>query len=331
MNPSLWFFDGAHQNFLSSPYYKVRKYYRVAELTICLHFAGEALVGLLTPALEHLEIGDSSTVDLTIAIWDGGSLQLPWGKDSYAHRGKVIGYNSERIHTLFDSELKLLQSFDTERNLALFWIQEAKNAPWWIGASPLQYILHWALRLKGFQLTHAAAVGYPDGGVLLAGKSGAGKSTTTLSCMKAGMKYVSEDYCVLSELHAYSIYNSAKIEEKTLRLFPNLEKHIENPKRPEKEKGYLFHHKFQPENILKKMPLKALIVLQIDDTKNSRLEPISPNVALGPLSVSTLWQLSHTGPQEFNHLKRVAEALGCYRLHLGSDLTQAPQLIGKIL
>lgn len=338
---SLLFFDLAYQNFLGSlcRMSEVKKFYRLSHFTLCLQFAGEALVDFLTPALQHLEIDPPEKSDFTICIWDSISthtppMKLPWKEDAYAVRGNVIGYNNERVHTVFDSQMKILQVFDRERSLALYWIEDLNRAPWWIGASPLLFILHWWMSARGHQVTHAAAVGHPEGGVLLAGKGGAGKSTTSLSCMKAGMKYVSEDYCLLSEapnIRAYSLYNSAKIGDKTLSFFPALGQYIENRDRPKEDKALFFHYKFQPENILASFPLKALITLKIVEARDSYLEPIGPYEAVASLSASTLWQLSHAGPAVFNHLKKVAQSLPCYVLHLGSDLAQSPQLIGKLL
>lgn len=338
---SLRFFDSAHENFLATVSHSqgIKRFYKVAGFTVCLYFAGAALVDFLTPALQHLQTEDEENVALTICIWDGvstgaPSLEFPWPRNSFALHGNVIGYDNERVHTVFDAHLKILQVFHKERNLALYWIQDLQKTPWWIGTSPLLFILHWWMNTKGYQLTHAGAVGYPEAGILFAGKSGAGKSTTSLSCMKAGMKYVSEDYCVLSdapEIRAHSLYNSAKITEKTAGLFPELRQYIENPEHPKEDKAFFFHHKFQPNNILSSFPLKALITLKIFDAQDSWLEPIEPSDALAALSATTLWQLSHTGPSVFKHLRRVAEALPCYRLHLGRDLAQPPKLIERLL
>jgi len=338
---SLQFFDAAYQNFVASTLQtqEVKKFYKLAGFTLCLKFAGSALVDLLTPALQHAEVGDARECEGTICIWEGAAtpahpLAFPWPRNSFAIHGDVIGYNSDRIHTVFDARLNILQVFDKERDLALYWIKDRRNTAWWVGTSPFFSILHWWMRTRGHQLTHAAVVGYSQGGVLLTGKSGAGKSTTSLSCMRFGMKYVSEDFCILSDLpdiRAYSLYNSVKISDETLRLFPELNKHIENSERPKEDKAYFFHQKFQPENILPSCPIKALIALQIEKAKDSWLESIQPIDASASLSGSTLWQLTHAGPSVFQHLKRVALSLPCYRLHLGSDLMQAPTLIERIL
>jgi hypothetical protein len=233
-----------------------------------------------------------------------------------------------------DIHTKVLNVLDHEQNVALYWIKNRQDLPWWIGGSPLQLVLHWWMRAKGYQLTHAAVVGYPKGGVLLAGKSGSGKSTTALACMKAGMKYVSEDYCFLSDLPqiwAYSVYNSSKIGEKTLQWFPELSPFVINSNRAKEDKAFLFHHEFQPQNLLAGCPIKAIITLKIGERLGSGLEPIDSKEALAALSTTTLWQLTHTGPIVFHHLRKIAEALPCYRLHLSEDLMHAAELIGELL
>lgn len=341
-NPSLDFFNSTYLNFRKalSNTEEINRFYKIAGFTFCLKFAGTSMLDTLTRALSHLEIESVEKCDLTVCIWDSfstdtSSITFPWSPNSsYALRGEVLGYDLERIYTVVDIHTKALHVFDLDLHLALYWIQDAKELPWWVRGSPLQQMFHWWLRTYNYQLTHAAVVGFAQGGVLLAGKGGAGKSTTALACMRAGMHYVSEDYCVLSDLPniwGYSIYHSAKIEEKTLRWFPELEPHVENSNRKKEDKAFLFHHRFQPEKILMGCPIKALIALKVSEKNQSHLESISPIEAISSLAVSTMWQLTHTGPVVFNHLKRIAQNLPCYRLHLSKNLMEAPQLIGKIL
>ncbi len=328
------FFDLGYQNFLSAASHaeELTKFYRLAGFSFCIKFAGNAMVSILTTALKHLETDALKDCDLTICAWESTSLKLPW--DTCSIRGEAIGFDCDPIPTVLDIHTKALHMFDREKGVALYWIRDAQTLPWWVKGSPLQLILHWWMRTKGHQLTHAAAVGYPHGGVLLAGKGGSGKSTTSLSCMKAGMQYASEDFCILSDVPncwVYSVYNSAKITSQTLQQFPELRKHIDNRDRTEEDKAFFFHHQFQPEKVLFGFPLKAVITLKIEPDENSWMEPIAPMELLPSLSVTTIWQLTHTGLVTLKHLQRVAEHLPCYRLHLGRDLGQAPQLIEALL
>ena len=247
---SLHFFESAYQKFVKaiSNVEEIKVFYRLAGFTLCLKFAGRAMLDALTLALKHLEIEALDKCDLTICIWDSSSthtpfIELPLTGIPHDFRGEVHGYNNDRIYTVIDIHTKVLHIFDKRQNLALYWIKDRMELPWWIGGSPLQLILHWWMRARGHQLTHAAVVGHPQGGVLLAGNSGAGKSTTTLACMKWGMQYVSEDYCLISdlpEIWAYSVYNSAKIAEKTLQWFPELARHVENSQRAKEDKNVSF-------------------------------------------------------------------------------------------
>jgi hypothetical protein len=327
-------FDLAYENFLLSlgQNGEKKKFYRVADFTFCLQFAGETLIDFLTPALAHLEVTPCEA-DLTLSIWEGNVL-FPWKAGAFTFRGHPIEYQSSVIHTSFNEELNVLQMLDKENKRALYCVQDRAKTPWWVGASPFLFIFHWWMKEKGIQLTHGAVVGHVGGSVLLAGKGGSGKSTTALACMKGGMSYVSEDYCLLSsssQVTAHSLYNSAKVRESTLRFFPELAAYIENEDRPRGEKGFFFHHKFQPEKIVQKAPLKAIVTLKIEEIDQSFLEPINSIEAMASLSATTLWQLPDTGPSVFGRLKKIALSLPCYRLHLGKDFDAIPQLIEKIL
>lgn len=333
------FFSFAYDQFLDarSRAGEVSRFYRLAGFTFRMQFAGDAMVDLLSAACKHLEVEATEDYDLTICIWDSASTRTAILKDRWSFsgaRGEVFELNCDAIYTVLDIHTQALNIFHKTRKCALYWISDWRLLPWWVNGSPLQLILHWWMREKGYQLTHAAVVGWPHGGVLLAGKSGSGKSTTTLACMKAGMRYVSEDYCLLSdvpEIRAYSVYNSAKINDATLQWFPELAQQVENGKRSRGDKAFLFHQKFQPEKILLNAPVRAILSLSIVNERDSFLESIDLKETVAALSISTMWQLTHTGPAVFKHLKRVAEALPCFRLRLGYDLDQAPALIGEIL
>lgn len=335
------FADYCYQNFLpallESP--SEARYYRLAGYTICLWFAGREMLRRITPALEHLAVAASSSCDLTVCVWDSASthriaINLPENRDAYTVWGEILGYNNQRVTTVIDKHNGTLNVFDRKRKLAIHWINDANTLPWWIGGSPLQMILHWFMLERGLQLTHAGAVGYQSGGVLLTGKGGSGKSTTALSCLKAGMNYVSEDYCLLSEApdpYSYCVYNSAKLEPHTLQLFPEMSAYIANTDRQAHEKAFIYQHQHYPDKIIDGFPLKALLVLSIENSRQTTLEGISTEEALPSLVISTMWQLIHTGMRTMTHLKKVAEGLPCYRLRLGSDLKQIPAIIESLL
>src|SRR5947208_1898035 len=53
------------------------RFYAVGGQTICLRFAGPALLPHLTPALAHLEVKPADAPALTVCVWDSASTQTP--------------------------------------------------------------------------------------------------------------------------------------------------------------------------------------------------------------------------------------------------------------
>src|SRR5262245_33148523 len=53
----------------------ITHYYKIGEFTICLRFAGDALISQLTPAFAHLATEPTPSPALTICVWDSASTQ----------------------------------------------------------------------------------------------------------------------------------------------------------------------------------------------------------------------------------------------------------------
>ena len=90
-----------------------------------------------------------------------------------------------------------LFAYDRSSRHGYFWVEDAGQLSIYERAAPLQTLFHWALREFGWQVVHAAGVGTEAGGVLLIGATGAGKSTTALSCLAGdGLRLLSDDKCL---------------------------------------------------------------------------------------------------------------------------------------
>src|SRR5262245_58398623 len=193
----------------------VERQYAIADFVVRLQFAGDSLVPLFAPAFAHLaHTGQHTDPDLTVCLWDSHSTGVqmpprPWGReDSLAH-GFVRGYNDERFQTALCGDSGALSMLDSQQHLALWWLEASDQITTYERGAPLRSILHWWMRQHGRLLVHAAAIGNPHGGLLLAGKGGSGKSTTALVSALRGWHYLADDYCLLStrgDPRAYSVY-----------------------------------------------------------------------------------------------------------------------------
>lgn len=162
----------------------------IAGQKIRLRFAGPDLVSGIFPALQHLPGWHGGEPDLTIGIWDSSSTGVrlplpPWAGGVYRARGKeysndegTVQYHDGRFRMFFyRNEHALL--LDRQERTGILWVPDAQQIPYHESGAPLRMLFHWWLSNAKRQFVHAAAVGTPDGGVLMAGKSGSGKSTST--------------------------------------------------------------------------------------------------------------------------------------------------------
>jgi hypothetical protein len=323
---------------------------KIDNYTIRLRFAGTALVTALTPALDHLTITSAAPPDLTICIWDSTSTQITWPKlpwfqypghinakgekieNLYTPRGDIRGYNNSRIQTHVGD--KVFSLLDLERNLAIYWCQNASTLPLYERGAPLRSILHWWLRQRGLQLIHAGAVGTATGGVLLAGKGGSGKSTTALTCLKSDLLYLSDDYSLVKtdpEPYVYTIYNTAKVRPDNLQRVPHLRHTLTNGDCLNSEKALFFIHQHYPEKIVNRLPIRAILLPRVTGRPDTTLETASPRDSLTALTLSTLHQLAGSGKELLQTINQLVNQVPSYHLNLGTDLAQIPGVIANVL
>jgi hypothetical protein len=177
-------------------------------------------------------------------------------------------------------------------------------------------------------------VGSPDGGILLAGKGGVGKSTTALACLASSLLYAGDDYVLLSageQPQIHSIYNSAKLGADDIHRFPHLVPAISNHHALGAEKAILFLHDHLPHKMARRLALRAVLLPSVTGKPETRLRPASSAAGLLALAPSSLFQLPGTGPDSFQIIAQVARQVPCYVLQLGTDMAMIPSTIEGLL
>ncbi len=69
----------------------------------------------------------------------------------------------------------------------------------------LQPIVEWKLALKGYLLTHAAAVCKNDKAILLAGRGGSRKTQLVIDLLERGFEFISDDMVILKDMQVLSL------------------------------------------------------------------------------------------------------------------------------
>lgn len=314
-------------------------FYKIGETTVCLRFAGEPLIPLLTPALEHLRLADTESADLTICIWESASTGVemippPCTIDCFTDRGDIWGLNSKRFKAAFHWVEDSVNLMDLETGIGIFWVRQSAGLPFWVYASPLRTLLHWWLEKNGAQLLHAAAVGTEQGAVLVTGKGGVGKSTTALSCFEAGLYYLADDYVIVRlepEPVVYSLYSTAKLNADHLAHFPRLTAHVSNIEKLEQEKAVLFLRTLMQARIARQMPLRAILTPTIVNRAGATVGSISRRAIQDALSFTTMSQLPNVGRYTQEFIRRLTAVLPYYTLEIGSDFTRIPIVVAELI
>ena len=313
--------------------------YLVAGTRICLSFAGDKLVPLITPALAHLQVPPDQPAALTICIWDSESTGVsmeppPFERDCFTDRGDIWGFNSPRIKTAFHWVENSVNVMDLEKKTGVFWIQTDRLLPFWVCASPLRTLFHWWMEKNDLQLLHAAAVGTDQGAVLITGKGGVGKSTSALSCLKAGLHYAADDYLIVGaepEPSVYSLYCTAKVNAEDVAAFEQYRELIGNARNLKEEKAVLFLYPHLADQLRTRMPLKAVFTPQITNEEATRICPTPYWNIQRAMAFTTMSQLPGVGRHTHEFINRFCTKLPFYRLSLGNRIDLIPNAIEDFL
>jgi hypothetical protein len=327
--------------------------YAIADGSIAARVAGAAQSADLLKAFEHLRSPNDGvaprSADLTISVWNNGIaqagvfLQLLLSRlyENWSAicgpRGELVDFQCAGVTAIYHPGPDVLSLLDHEAGKAFYLLRDAAPLPFWELSSPFRHILHPWFSTRGLQYTHAGAVGGPNGGVLLAGKGGSGKSTASLLCAAAGMSYAGDDYCLTrpGDTRVFSLYNTAKLKgPEDLDRVPEMRGRSFNS--DSFEKGGLGKATFDlseiwPERVATDLPLRAILLPVVTGRVESRLESCSPAEALLALAPSTVAQLPHSGHADVDRLATLAAKLPAFRLHVGSDLSQVPDLIRGVV
>ena len=306
---------------------------RIARIRV----AGNALAPRLLPALAHLESKAAGEPALTLLAWDDASTgartpPFPAGGHA-AHHGSLL-IEEDGYLISFAPCTGILTALDPSRRSGVYWIQDARNIPWWEQGSPLRVVLHGWLKREGLQVAHAAAVGTDAGGVLLVGKGGAGKSTTTLACLGAGFQVAGDDYVLLDDRdgpRVHSLFQSTKLDADALRRLPALAAQLPGGIPKDREKALIFLRDIRPEAVSRGFPVRAILVLRITPGDGARLASIPAADALQALAPSTIHQLPGAGPEDWTAMERFVRQTPCFALETGANLERIPEVIRGLL
>lgn len=313
--------------------------YLIGGQKVRLRFAGEKLLAPMTRALAHRAVPRHETPDLQVCYFDSESTRTAmarpaWDGEQYTGHGGIAGFGDDNVEASYQMGWDVFQCLDRGRKAALYWTPSWKLLPWWEATFPLRVILHWWLRDTPWQPVHAAGVGTPEGGVLITGRCGSGKSTSALACLGSGLQYAGDDYTLASTetpAQAECLYNTAKLEPDGMARFPELAAEVVNRDRLDREKAMVYLHESRPGALVKEFPIRALVLPEVTGLPDTRIAPAPQSMAMLALAPTTTMHLPAARANTVAKLGRLTKSVPCYRLLAGTDLKQIPAVLEDLL
>jgi len=313
------------------------RFYKIANIIVRMQFAGTPLPDLLAPPFAHLELtAKPAQIHQTIRIWDASATGInmpaaPCGKADFTARGEFKGFHDGRFHAAYQPLSRTLSVFDSECGITVICISDVHQMPSYERAVPFRPVLGWIMPRHDCQLVHAASVGTANGGVLIVGHGGAGKSNTATGSLIDGLSFVSDDFCAVSknpEPAVHSLYGTCRTHEND---WANLPYPKSNPEDPPAEKSLHYLQSYFPGRIVSGFPLLAMLLPRKNGIGLPNLDPAPPASAIVQMSSQSAAMLPDAGGEVLTRLSSMLRNLPTYYLNLGTTPQHIPSLIRGLI
>jgi len=312
---------------------EVRRRLRIGRSSYLLRFSGRTLADTYLAAMAA-PAEDDGPADVEVLVWESGvsGVGFPRLEDDGA-RPAARRAHDRRIEKVYQRGVETFTAVDHHARRAVVWVPDARTVPTNEVACPLRMLFHLWGRRHGDHLLHGGAVGLDTGGVLIAGRSGIGKSTIALACLGNGLAYAGDDYVVVSvaprELRVHAVYTSGKLQPDQLPQFPQLAPARLNPGADDKPVFLLApsHARF----LTRGFPLRAIVIPRVTGAGRPRLVPARPAAAIASIAPSTVFQLPFSGPDTMSVAATLASRFPTYFLDMGPRLDEVPARLRQLL
>ncbi len=207
-------------------------------------------------------------------------------------------------------------------------------------ANLIEYLFHLALiellRVRGLYTIHATALERHGRGVLIPGNSGRGKTTSFVSLLRSGYRYLSDDHPLIQDVgsHVDVLPFPIKINvtDATVSFFPELQNAPAGVLRPGLGKRSFDAEAIYSASIGERCRPTIVLFPNVVDSPRSDLELLPKSRALEALLPQALLVYDReVARREFQVLAKLVQQVDCYRLHFGRNILDLPALISPLL
>jgi hypothetical protein len=170
---------------------------------------------------------------------------------------------------------------------------------------------------------------------LFGGHGGAGKSTSSIACLRAGHRYLGDDFIGLQQLDdgsfdGYGFYATCLLELGHVDRFEDFSAHALAPYHPHEDKALFFLTDLFPGAVCHKTQIDMIALPRVVDEDESSLQRASKAETMLALAPTSVMLLPVPTAKAFHTLAQLVEGLPCYHLHIGRNIDRIPEAVRKL-
>lgn len=311
--------------------------FQLAGRTCSVTVVGSALGQSIRRAFEHLEPATRSEPDLTIDVWDqteAGQSFMATGRGDESGPGIVLRTSRDGRYV------------GEERRQGSHWIDRRANRI--VGctlsagdrflderARPFHKLLSLWLEDQQIQFIHAGLISVHGQGILFAGHGGAGKSTSSIACLRAGFQYLGDDFIGLRQdlpgtFTGYGLFATCLLNEHHIKRFPDLLPHAHHAYHAEEDKVVLYLADAFPSSLADETRISALVLPRVVDSDDTRFRPATQVEALMAVAPTSVMYLPRPSAKAFHRLAALVETVPAYWLELGRNVAEISGCVERL-
>jgi hypothetical protein len=249
-------------------------------------------------------------------------------------RGDPVLRSNPDIYYLWLNEAGgYLTLIDRRSRRGLVWFTAPERIASWHIARPFLHAIRGLSLHSQWTPIHAAAVARNGEGILIVGKSGAGKTSLAVGCALAGWDYLGDDAVIVRADPAMvgALYSSARLRADTFDLFP---KAMAASLGISDDAGEL---KAEVDMTLlgpldrPEAPIRAIVVPRRTDEAALRFEPISRPDVLHRLMAAARQSLMGDEAPAFAKLASLVGSVPSYAFNPGRDPAAVPAAFAHLI
>ena len=311
----------------------VARYLTIADRDVVIRFRSPEVADRYRAATTHVEVSPDDprpgAPALTIGCWDtatsGVALPpLPWIADNLLHRDRVRGHTTGDVRATYQQSEGLLHLYDGRKGLGLMHATSAAAIPAWTDRAPFRTFVGWWATDRSLSMMHSSCVATERGAALIAGGSGAGKSTTAMTCVLAGFAFVGDDACIVDldapgGPMAHAVYGRSKLEPDATRRLGLA---------PSPDGGPLIT---EPAGSVTRAAARVLLLPEVTGRVETHLEELPRTDVMRTLVPGSIREGGGLGGRALQEMARVVRTLPSYRLLLGTDRAGVADAVARAI